>query len=219
MLSTSTALRRRTRHRRRGAVLLEFAILTPFLFTLAFGVAEFGYQWVVGNRVASAVATAARVASSSGSSTDADRNVLLSLKSALPDSVLANVERVVIYRSNAAGDIAPGCLTVGAGSGQSGSGVNYNADRCNTYNGNQLRNITATFSLGTSPNFWPACHRRDRLASTVRPGCAPSGFVPSPPDYIGVLVVTSSPSLTQTFWGDIELERRSVYRIAPDIDG
>jgi Flp pilus assembly protein TadG len=194
------------RHRgERGVAIIEMALVAPLLLLLLFGIAEFGVALTNGNRLETAVSTAARVASSSGSSTDADRNVLLSLRASLPPNLLANVTRVVVFSSDSSGNIASGCLTASPGSGIGGGTAATGANRCNTYSGTTLRNVTATTNLGSSDDFWPASTRRDHLSG--------------PPDYIGVLVQTSSNSITGTYWDTFSYTKRSVYRIAPDIDG
>jgi Flp pilus assembly protein TadG len=206
----SRRLFRRRRRGERGVAIVEMALVAPLLLLLVFGIAEFGVALTNANRLETAVSTAARVASSSGSTTDADRNVLLSLKAALPANLLSNVTRVVIYSSNANGDMASSCMSVTAGSGVGGGGAANGASSCNTYSGTQLRNLTlspdnSATVLGSSRNNWPASTRRDRLSG--------------PPDYIGVLVVTSSTSITGTYWNSFSYTKKSVYRIQPDIDG
>jgi Flp pilus assembly protein TadG len=181
------------------------AIVAPFLLLILFGVSEMGLAWVSGNRLEGAVSTAARTGASSGSVVDADRNILLSLRASLPQRLLDNVVRVVVYSSNASGGISSACLTgtpgTGVGDGSAASG----ADRCNTYSGATLRSVTATTNLGSSDDFWLAVNRRDRLSG--------------PPDYLGVLVQTRHEAVTGTFWDGFDLERSSIYRIQPDIDG
>lgn len=190
------------RRRDRGAALLELAIIAPVLLLLAFGVAEFGYQWVAANRVASAVATAARVASTSGSVADADRNILLTLQASLPASMLDDVVQVVIFQSNANGDIAPPCADPAT---PEGNGQATGALRCNVYDGARLTQDLDAINFDALDNNWEPESRRDRLVH--------------PPDYIGVRVVVTSSTLTNTFWGDQRIIRQSIYRIAPDFDG
>jgi Flp pilus assembly protein TadG len=174
------------------------ALVTPFLLLLLFGVSEMGLAWVSGNRLEGSVSTAARVGSSSGSTVDADRNILLSLRASLPAKLRANVTRVVVYRSSPSGAIHADCLTRTPG----GFGV---TNECNIYSASQLASITATTNLGTTDDAWPASGRRDHLSG--------------PPDWIGVLVMTRHDAVTDTFWSGFDIERSSVYRIQPDIDG
>ena len=204
----STGSRSRAR-KSRGAAVLEMVLVFPLLALRLFGIGEFGLAWVSANRLEGAVSTAARVGASQGSRADADRAILMSLHAAMPDALEANVTRVVIYSSNRDGEIAGACLTntPGTGVGNGSPGGLMSADRCNTYSGATLRGITATTNLGSSQNnFWQPEDRRDTLAQ--------------PPDYIGVLVQTRHDDFSGTFWRNgFSLERRSIYRIQPDIDG
>jgi Flp pilus assembly protein TadG len=197
----------RTRRHRgsRGAAIVELAIVAPFLLLMLFGIGEMGLAWVSGNRLEGAVSTAARTGASSGSVVDADRNILLSLRASLPQKLLDNVERVVVYSSNPSGGIAAACRTATPGTGVGDGSAASGANRCNTYSGSTLRSVTATTNLGSSDDFWRSTNRRDRLSG--------------PPDYIGVLVETRHDAVTGTFWSGFDLERSSVYRIQPDIDG
>lgn len=204
-------MRAHRNRRQRGAALLEMVLVAPLLILFMFGIGEFGLAWVSGNKVEGAVSAAARVGASQGSTADADRAILLQLRASLPQDLLDNVTRVVIYSSNANGDIHPQCLTntpgTGVGSAAPSVGGLLSADRCNTYSGATLRSVTDTTNLGASQNnYWPPSVRRDTLAQ--------------PPDYIGVLVQTRHDDFSDTFWRDgFDLERRSIYRIQPDIDG
>ena len=63
VLGDSMSRRSRPQSRReRGAALLEFALVLPFLLLMAFGMAEIGLAWVANNRVEGATSTAARIA-------------------------------------------------------------------------------------------------------------------------------------------------------------
>jgi Flp pilus assembly protein TadG len=195
--STSGA-RRRTDG---GVAVLEMVLVLPFLLLLLFGIGEYSLAWVSANRLEGAVSAAARVGSSQGSVTDADRAILLQLQASLPEDLLDNVTRVVVYESDASGSVPEQCRTINNPTTQQGQ-----SGRCNLYSGNTLRTITVATNLGAAQNFWAPSTRLDRLSG--------------PPDYIGVLVQTRHDDVTGTFWRDgFDLERRSVYRIQPDIDG
>jgi Flp pilus assembly protein TadG len=175
------------------------ALVTPFLLLILFGIGEFGLAWVSANKLEGAVSTAARVGSVQGGQDGADAAILASLRASMPDELIDNVERVVIFRSNAAGDIGGLCLTAGAGGGVSSGSL-----RCNIYDAATLS--TAVVGMTLNDNDWEPNTRNDNLSD--------------PPDYIGVLVVTTHDDVSGTFWRDgFELTRRSVYRIQPDIDG
>ena len=199
----------RSRRNARGAAVLEMVLVAPLLILLLFGVSEFGLAWVSANKLEGAVSTAARVGSSQGSRPDADRAILMALRASLPEDLRDNVTRIVIFSSNREGDMAPACRTVTPGGGVGGGtqGAVMSADRCNTYPGSILQTISATTPATlTSQNNWQPTTRRDTLAQ--------------PPDYLGVLVMTRHDDFSGTFWRDgFDLERQSIYRIQPDIDG
>jgi Flp pilus assembly protein TadG len=177
-------------------------LVAPFLLVLLFGVTEFGLAWTSGNRLEGSVSTAARTGTVSGSLPEADNHILMSLRASLDNKLLANVDRVIVFRSDRDGGFNENCRSTSPG-----TGVSSGADPCNVYSQAQLASVTATSSL---PNgYWAPSTRRDRLAAT-----------PAGPDYLGVMVITRHDDITGTFWsGGFEIERTSIYRIQPDIDG
>lgn len=184
----------------RGATIVEFALVLPLLLLLAFGTAEMGLAWVANNRVEGSSSTAARIGASSGSLPEADRSVLQSLKSSLPQEQLDRLDRVIIFRpTNANGGVPADCIKP-AGSGDQ-VGV---AGSCNTYAGATVRG-TIPADLGVLDSYWQPTLRNDRLSD--------------PPDYIGVWVRTTYGSKTGTFFDDMTITKTSIYRIQPDIDG
>jgi Flp pilus assembly protein TadG len=199
----STSPKHHRRHdRERGATLIEFALVVPFLLLMAFGTAEMGMAWVANNRVEGSVATAARIGASSGSLAEADWSILQSLQSSLPEDQLDNLDRVVVFRSTTAnGQVPAGCVKAVGSTNQ----VGVNAS-CNTYTGATVRSATGTMPNPWAPDdFWAPATRNDQLAD--------------PPDYIGVWVRTRNDAITGTFFDDLTITKVSVYRIQPDIDG
>lgn len=193
--------RRRTHGAERGATLLEFVFVAPFLLLMAFGTAEMGLAWVANNRVEGSTSTAARIGASSGSLPEADVNILVSLKSSLPAKELANLDRVIIFKpTNADGGVPAICIKPFGSTNQ--TGVNA---QCNTYSGATVRSVTTSTNLGSADDFWNPTTRKDTLAG--------------PPDYIGVWVRTIHENQTGTYFGDFTITKTSIYRIQPDING
>ncbi|MGQ0833279.1 MAG: TadE/TadG family type IV pilus assembly protein [Microthrixaceae bacterium] len=187
--------------RERGATLLEFALVLPFLLLMAFGSAEMGLAWVTNNRIEGSTSTAARIAASSGSLAEADRNILVSLRSSLPPEELAQLDRVIVFKpTNADGGVPAACIKAAGDNSQVGV-----AASCNTYAGATVRSVTPATNLGTADDYWAPSTRKDTLAG--------------PPDSIGVWVRTTHPNKTHTFWGDFVITKTSIYRVQPDIDG
>lgn len=195
---------RRARGADRGATLLEFVFVAPFLLLMAFGTAEMGLAWVTNNRVEGSSSTAARIGASSGSLPESDENILISLKSSLPAAALANLDRVVVFKpADLDGAVPANCIKPPGSTQQIGVG-----DKCNTYSGATVQGVTgstSTTDLGTADDFWAPSTRKDTLAG--------------PPDYIGVWVRTTHRNQTNTYWGDFTITKTSIYRIQPDING
>jgi len=186
--------------RERGATMLEFALVVPLLLLLAFGTAEMGLAWVANNRTEGSTSTAARIAASSGSLVEADRSVLQSLKSSLPQEQLDRLDRVVIFKpTNAGGGIPDDCIKAVGSLDESGV-----PKQCNTYAGATLQGAIPA-DLGASDDSWAPATRKDRLSG--------------PPDYIGVWIRTTYTTKTGTFFRDMTITKTSIYRIQPDIDG
>lgn len=189
----------------RGATIVEFALLMPFLLMLALGTAEMGLGWVANDRVESASAQAGRVAAVSGSRIEADRDVLVALAAALPPGELANLDRVVIFKPGAGGAVPAGCIKASGDPSETGAAT------CNTYNGATVRAVTASSmtgfggASGAKDSYWAPVSRNDARTD--------------PPDYIGVWLRTTHVSQVGGFFGQLTLTKVSVFRIQPDLAG
>jgi Flp pilus assembly pilin Flp len=96
----------------RGAALVEFTFIAVLLFTLLFGIVEFGLAFRDRLTVANATQTAARVGSALGDDDRADFEVLKSLEQSLqtlPNSGLDVVRYVDIFEADASGDPKTSC--------------------------------------------------------------------------------------------------------------
>jgi Flp pilus assembly protein TadG len=194
------------RGRDEGLALVEVALVLPLLCLLAFGTVELGRAWVASNRVEGAASQAARMGAVSGGRVEADRDVLVALRAALPGEALSNVDRVVVFRSATAdGTVPAGCVK------PSGSTSEVGTADCNTYTGATLRATTATsmVGFGASPTakdrHWAPSGRRDALAD--------------PPDYLGVWIRTKYQSVTGVGFVELTLTASSIHRIQPDLAG
>ncbi len=190
----------------RGAAVVEFALVLPFLLLLGLGTVEMGMGWVANDRLETAVAQAARVAAISGSKVEADRDILVTLQASLSAEALANLDRVVVFKSTASDSSVPdGCALAEGDSSQTGN------SQCNTYTGQTVRNSSASGMTGfgggptAHDRYWSPSTRKDTLAG--------------PPDYIGVWVRTTHRSMTGSFFGDHTMVKVSIFRIQPDVQG
>ena len=185
--------------------MLEFALVLPLLALLAFGTAEMGLAWTAHNRIEGAVSTAARVGSSTGQDANADVNILVALRAALPAEALANLDRVVIFKPAERRRGHAGHVHVRAGGGELEPGGFVR----------QLQHLHGRHR--------PHGHHRDEPGRGRRQLGRPHPQGRARrlrwPDYIGVYVRTRYDSKTGTFFGDITITRTSIYRIQPDIDG
>jgi hypothetical protein len=185
---------------------VEFALLMPFLLLLGLGTAEVGLGWVANNRVEGASAQAARAAAVSGSRVETDRDVLVSLRVALPAGELANLDRVVIFKPGVGGVVPSGCIKAPGDGSETGA-----VAACNTYSGATVRAATAIsmtgFGGGASDKdrYWSPASRNDALTD--------------PPDYIGVWLRTTYVSPWGSLFGALTVTRVSIFRIQPDLAG
>lgn len=190
----------------RGATIVEFALVLPFLLLLGLGTAEMGLGWVAHDRAQTATVQAARVAAVSGSRLEADRDLLLALQASLPAEQLASLDRVVVFKpSSPEGAVPAGCLKSPGDPSQTGNAS------CNTYTGDTVRSVSSSSMAGFGggsgafDRFWSPVVRKDTLAG--------------PPDYLGVWIRTTHENITGSFFGDFTLTKVSIFRIQPDLAG
>lgn len=188
------------RSRERGAVLVEFGFLLPFLALMAFGVMEFGLALQDRMTVQSATRTGVRVGSSAGNAAEADKGLLLGAGSALSDIGLANVDWILVYKSASADGTVPAACTNPPRS-VSGS--------CNAYTGTQLQQLVA----GTAPSSWFGCGGTSLDTSwcpTSRQTIQADGA-----DYLGVWVQARHTMLTGFFGSTLTITDRGVMQLEP----
>jgi Flp pilus assembly protein TadG len=202
-------LRSRWRARRgdgeRGAALVEMAICTTLLITIAFGIVEFGNAWNQKLEVETATRSGARVGSSLGNDRMADYGIIQATASVLNDFGLNNVDYVVVYKVVTANGARTGpCAQNPPVSSSSAS------NPCNVYTGAQLGSLTqssftgtvATGCTGTSPDrFWCPLSR----ANIQSVGA----------DYLGVYVKARYNTITGVFKSPFGLSSFAVMRLEP----
>lgn len=96
----------------RGASLVEFAMVAVLLFTLMFGIIEFGFVFRDRLTIANSAQSAARVGAAMGSDPQADISTLTALEeslSTLPNSGIGIVRYVDIFKARADGNPDGGC--------------------------------------------------------------------------------------------------------------
>jgi hypothetical protein len=189
-----------------GVSLVELVLVLPFVLLIVFGTIEGGAAFVAGDRVAGATAQAARIGAAGGSRAEADRDLLVALRAALPPAELSRLDRVVVFKpAGPDGRVPAGCIKGRGDVSEQGNAA------CNTYTGNTVRNVTAASMLGfggttgTKDRWWPPALRRDTLSQD--------------PDYLGVWVRTVHRGVLGMVFRDVAITRTSVVRIQPDLAG
>lgn len=182
----------------RGALILEMSIVGIFMVTLLAGTFDFGMAWRGGLAVTEAARAGARVGSSVGNDSTADRDLLLSAQAALQSSgLLDEVQRVVLYRSTTAnGAVPPTCKTATA-----------TVSGCNILTGAQFTALT-----GTSPLDANGC-----ISTSTSKGFCPTGREERQidADYLGVYIRAEYRFMFRLLGTVQVIERTAVMRIEP----
>lgn len=198
------SLHRRRRAGDRGAALVEMILFTPLLVMIAIGILEYGLAWRDSITVAGASRAGARVGSNAGNDRLADYNTLLAVQAAIASIPDARINRVVIYRANAAdGDMTnPQCRT--------GASV---ANTCNVYTGAQLASMTSANFSGTSGS---TCSSSSWDAAWCPLGRQSQQSIGA--DYLGIWVSISHPYVTRIFPGNgLTITDKAVMRLEPSV--
>ncbi|MCD9622652.1 TadE/TadG family type IV pilus assembly protein [Rhabdothermincola salaria] len=189
-------------------MLVEFALVLPFLVLIFLGVVDYGSAFNDANRVDRAVLSAGRTVSSVADGRQADFATVQSLASSLETSSRVSIEKVIIYDSTAAdGAVPANCLSVST-TGSPPFGVN---GRCNVYTGAQVASATQASFAGTS-----SC----TAGSWDRRWCPTSRQRDVNPDRVGVWVQVSYAPLTGLLpAGGLTVERSAIYQLEPTAAG
>ena len=99
----------RRRRGERGAVLVEAAVILPFLFAMIFGIMEIGSVLKSYSGASNGVRAGGRMASVAGNDVDADRAILerMATESA---GVTEEIEYIVIWHATSTGEMPPAAL-------------------------------------------------------------------------------------------------------------
>ena len=185
-------MRKARRDGERGAALVEAAIIAPVLFTLVFGILEFGLLFKDYLTVTNATRTAARVGVQVGSAPTTDYQILQALKGSSGAMDVGDIQRVVVFKATGfSGTVPAACKTA------SQAGV------CNSYVNADLNRPSADFGCGgTKPdNAWCPTTRNDQQSD--------------PPDYVGVWIKAEHEYFTGLFGSAKTLTDQTVMRIEP----
>lgn len=184
----------------RGAAIVEFALVSIFLFILIFGLIEGGLAVRARNAVTSSADEAARRGAIAGNSQSADWQILRQLE-VRGTLAAARVKYVVVYRADAS-DQPPIDACAGTPAGDDPAlepevPPMPVTGECNVYEIEDFAAPSSAFNCG-DPELDGSWCPTDRAQDS-------EGF-----EYIGVLVIAEHTALTGVFPGGIDLEGRSV---------
>lgn len=198
-----------------GAVVVEFALMAPFLILMVLGVIDYGTLLRNDTTITGAIRNSARAAAQGQNLQYADREALNTLTASLQSASNIVVNRVVIYRAAGTGVVPANCRTLALSSSGAGSA----ADQCNVYNATQV----STASSGTWTSASATCSTSSPASGTGwdRWWCPNSratnlSGANSPPDYLGVFVDVQYTPITGLV-GSRQILDYAVNRIEPTV--
>lgn len=207
-------LHRRRQSGERGAGMVEMALVVPLLFALVVGLFEFGIAWRNSLSVSNALRSGARAGANAGDNRTADYDLLLAVTSSMAKIHNAEIERVVVFKSNGSSGEPPStCLTASAAAaGGISSGSYTSGVRCNVYDAADLASLSPTQFGGTTScsataidRFWCPTSRNDSQSSAQGP------------DYLGVWIEVDHEYATNLFGSGITITDRTVTRLEPEV--
>lgn len=198
----SSGTPRSNRAAERGAALVELAMVALFLLTISGAAFDFGMTWRVTLIDNEAARAGARTGSTMADDPLADWYALSNARAALSSGKqLANVQRVVIYRS----DTANGAVPSGCTSGTTTSSL------CNVLTGAQFSALAQTdfntttgcinAGKATVTNWCP--NVRDNVQLTA--------------NYFGIWIDIKYTNLFKLRGASIDITRTAVMRLEPDV--
>lgn len=192
-----------------GAVLVEFALVAPFIVAVALGIMEFGIAWRDANVLERSVAASSRTGASWGTDGWADYWILQAVKGSMSSATSLEIEKVVVFNARTTSTVPADCTAL---SGP--NGLNSGGTQCNVYSGTQVAsdNPRAHFGDwgagkpcgGADWDHWwcPASRDRNRSGGT---------------DYIGVWVSARYTPVTGLLPSDATFERTTIFQLEPEV--
>jgi hypothetical protein len=179
--------------------MVELAVISTLLVTLALGVFEIGSLWSDHPVLTHSARSGARVGSQLGTAPQADAELLRSIEASF-GPLSGRISRIVVYDAGADGQMPSACMAAPAG--YSGSA------NCNVYDATSLANLdTASYwgsgtSCGPADGNWCSVTERDDEQTSA--------------SYLGVHIEMQRPYLTGFFGGGSHLmSEATVMRIEP----
>ncbi|MBV8690293.1 MAG: pilus assembly protein [Actinobacteria bacterium] len=186
----------------RGTAVVEAAILTPVVFTLLFGLLEFGWSMHSKLSISNMALSGARTATTQGDDPYTDYNVLQSVAKASGGMPRSEIQYIVVYRASGPTDHVPSSCAAGTSSAAGSTAVG----SCNVY-------TAASINLGTS-SFGGGSTAVDRYWSPLsRDAKATSPTNTNGPDYVGVYVKVFHKNITRLFGSGYTFTDDTILRI------
>jgi hypothetical protein len=195
-----------------GSVIVELALVSPFLILLVLGVLEFGTVFRQKSNLSGALQSAARIEAATGQGRGADYFALQTFYAQMNQADQITVNKVVIYRTTdpAGAPLSPTCFTNPAGSA---------ANNCSVYTWAQVT-AAGTDASGTvlATNFGTAGGTCAGTAWDVN-WCPIGRNVEQadPPDYLGIYANVTYKSLTGLLPTTVTMTDQAVYRLDPKV--
>lgn len=201
-------MRRRRVRGEGGAVLVEFALVAPFIVAVALGIMEFGIAWRDANVLERSVAAGARSGATWGDDGLADLLVLSAVKGGMSSATSLEIEKVVVFNARTSATVPASCAALSGPGGVNSGGV-----QCNVYSAAQIANqdFLPVFGMwgrgvpcgGSEWDRWwcPAGRDGTRAGGT---------------DYVGVWVQGRYTPVTGLLPGNAMFERTAVFQIEPE---
>lgn len=192
--------------RDRGVAMVELAFVAMLLFGLSAVAVDYGLGWRAGLAVTEATRTGVRVGSALGpqkttNGREADYYALSGAKSALTASgKIGQVQRVVVFKSNASGVISAACKTgVGDSSCSIISGANFRTN-WDTQPYLNVTNTSGCLLIASPANYCPTTRVNYPQGSS---------------EYLGIYIQIRHPYLFPMLGSGVDVGRTSVMRIEP----
>lgn len=186
-------IRRTGGERDRGAVLIEAAFVTPVFILLLFSIIEFGVGFADRLGAEDLSLSGSRIGSASGNDPLADFEIMKRVNGSTLTT--GKVDMVVVYKASGPSDRVPStCLLASQ------------TAKCNRYTPAEFTQPQAKFGCGTLAldTAWCPTSRKTALTGTN-----------GPPDYIGVYVSVSHPTITTAFGSKWTFQFDTVIRVEP----
>ena len=209
---TSRPIPDRRLHGDGGSVMVELALVAPFLVLLVLGVFEFGNVYRNKTLLTGGLRSAGRTASQSGTISSADQLALTAFYATASKLKNATLQKVIIYKASSVSGPPPASCLSASTSGTAPFGV---SGVCNVYTASQVSSAAAglvTFNFSTPVNCSDTSDWDHNWCWSTR------NLTPATADYLGVYAEYKYTGLTSVMpVRTITMSDYTVYRMEPNV--